>query len=461
MGFSSSTESCPYAGGSSATMRTTPSPRPATPARTRPTQRARVTMFFDGTLNNRNNTMRRLLGSIPRGAHEAGAADSFSNDYSNIARLEPGMALCGAPYDRHFRTYVEGIGTSNNSSDSTAGTALGTGDTGVPAKVRRGLNWAIAQLRSMPTSKDFEYIHIDAFGFSRGAAAARYFINQALNDGDTNIRGRLTESGFTVGTISVRFVGLFDTVASYGVAHYNDTSDLSLDAISVAEQVIHIAAAEEHRDNFRLTNTNSANGADSLQLFLPGVHSDIGGGYNAGYAENLILWEESASGLAFWRDDNARRNTERAWFISQGWFTAAQLTDETIDLGDAGTLYRLRGRRTVPNNQYPLIPMKMMADYASEKNLVFSNLASPGGGFLGGVETQLRSYAATKRAAHRAHGTESRPGNWFHRESAMLRILRAEHFHFSAHYATAAGGLIHPNAPNYNGDTRHRTIQDG
>lgn len=478
MSFSDSTASCPAA--SRTTVESTaPSSSTAAATRTRPTQRARVTMFFDGTLNNRANTSARLLGAIPAGAHVAGEEDSYTNDLSNVARLEPKLNPCGAPYDQHFKFYIEGIGTTDGQSDSTAGAATGMFGTGIPAKVRRGLSRAVRALRTMPVSKDFEYIHTDAFGFSRGAAAARHYIHKALHAAPTGggedappiesrIDRQLEEAGYVVNALEARFGGLFDTVASYGVAHFNDTWELSLGAVSSCRQVFQIAAGDEHRDNFRLTNINSVAGRDSFELFLPGVHSDIGGGYRAGATENLVLWEDSASNAALWYDGNERRNTERNWMIAKGWFTAAQMRDETVEipggpLAPGTTIYRLHGTRTVASNLYALIPLKMMADFAREQELVFTGLDSfSGDGFLSGVYGELSRYAAEKRSLRRS-GTShpSSPSHWIHRATPMLQQLRRGYFHMSSSYNAVAGGLIHPNAPNFDGETRHRVIQNG
>jgi hypothetical protein len=61
---------------------------------------------------------------------------------------------------------------------------------------------------------------IDVFGFSRGAAAARAFVNQLHRI------GRLSPGAFGGIALRVRFIGLFDTVGSIGLpgAHHEDCS---------------------------------------------------------------------------------------------------------------------------------------------------------------------------------------------------------------------------------------------
>ncbi|RZJ41927.1 MAG: hypothetical protein EOO19_14165, partial [Chryseobacterium sp.] len=65
---------------------------------------------------------------------------------------------------------------------------------------------------------------------------------------------QLKRAGIIVNHVDVRFLGLFDTVSSYGLFHDNDVRDLSLDAVNKAQKVMHLAAADEYRKNFALTN---------------------------------------------------------------------------------------------------------------------------------------------------------------------------------------------------------------
>lgn len=91
---------------------------------------------------------------------------------------------------------------------------------------------------------------VDVFGFSRGAAAARHFINKllALNTGRP---------------LRVGFVGLFDTVAAIGSAADGlDTSDDNNLGVSLypppdADQVVQLTAHHEYRVNFALNSISS------------------------------------------------------------------------------------------------------------------------------------------------------------------------------------------------------------
>lgn len=73
--------------------------------------------------------------------------------------------------------YIEGIGTTNDSSsatitdDSKYGMATGTGDTGIDGKVRKGCEVAVQSLKKSLSGSDYDGIgcfQFDVFGFSRG-----------------------------------------------------------------------------------------------------------------------------------------------------------------------------------------------------------------------------------------------------------------------------------------------------
>jgi hypothetical protein len=89
-----------------------------------------------------------------------------------------------------------------------------------------------------------------------------------------------------------RFLGIFDTVAAIGTPanglnpHTADTGDVNIVLRpGVAEKVFHITALNECRFNFALNSVRPA----WPELALPGVHSDIGGGYLPVERENLYM----------------------------------------------------------------------------------------------------------------------------------------------------------------------------
>lgn len=142
-------------------------------------------------------------------------------------------------------------------------------------------------------------IHVSVFGFSRGAAKARAFVNwlQALCALDAELSGREGASAFTLGgfDLQIDFLGVFDTVASVGLA--NTLGDFPLGryldghaawsdskvSLRVPADVpcLHLVAAHEVRRSFPLDSiaVNGVYNPKAHEIVMPGVHSDVGGGY--------------------------------------------------------------------------------------------------------------------------------------------------------------------------------------
>lgn len=127
-------------------------------------------------------------------------------------------------------------------------------------------------------------ITLDLFGFSRGATAARSFLNQLLKHFGNN------DSTFCGIPLRVRFMGLFDTVASVGLAdayplpvdghqYWGDQSLLTIPPC--VEQCVHMVAAHESRASFPvdLIRAGETYTPNCLEIVYPGMHADVGGGY--------------------------------------------------------------------------------------------------------------------------------------------------------------------------------------
>jgi hypothetical protein len=116
-----------------------------------------------------------LIASHRSWLDKKGTDNSFSNDYTNVARM---WKCCD---EVKYAIYVEGMGTKDNLMDSQDGFAFGSGTTGIRAKVRKGCkDLAIKILNSKKDndSKTVTQITVDVFGFSRGAASARNFAHE-------------------------------------------------------------------------------------------------------------------------------------------------------------------------------------------------------------------------------------------------------------------------------------------
>jgi uncharacterized protein (DUF2235 family) len=151
--------------------------------------------------------------------------DSYENGITNIVSLDTYMEKEAAKgYDITVKIYTEGAGTINNKSDKTLGYALGVARAGVKNKCQKGLTEAVDKIlaekvdkKELDSEKHYiEKLTIDVFGFSRGAATARYCVYKLLNDKRRPIKKRLADRGFEPELVEVSFVGLFDTVSSHG-----------------------------------------------------------------------------------------------------------------------------------------------------------------------------------------------------------------------------------------------------
>lgn len=124
-------------------------------------------------------------------------------------------------------------------------------------------------------------INLSIFGFSRGAALARAFSNEMLKECVTGKDGVTRYNGVP---IRMHFMGLFDTVASFGLATLNvDTpfNEKNLIVPHSVERCVHYIAAQELRFSFPvdLIRKNGKLKAGWTEKVYPGVHSDVGGGY--------------------------------------------------------------------------------------------------------------------------------------------------------------------------------------
>jgi hypothetical protein len=399
-----------------------------------------VAVFFDGTLNNRTNTRLREVKGIIKD-------DSYKNALTNIAILELYYKRNPA-YDHSFSVYVEGIGTTDENSDSTIAAATGQGPTGILDKVETGISKVIGMIKDvLKIGRQIECLHLDCFGFSRGAAAARNFIYSAILGSEDTLKSRLRASGYGVSEIKVMFVGLYDTVASHGVVHGNDTHALHLDAIRHAGAVVQLAAAEEHRKHFPLTNINSA--SHGVQLFLPGAHSDIGGGYvdNIDEVDNQIMFVCHRHGqVGLTAAEKAALAREKEWLLASGWCYEDEI--QKMDQWDEVKVTR----RGISNN-FQRIPLKMMAEFATNEGVNFSPSLTSDYAIPPSLQEVERSLGKFSRSS---------PEYWLDLKTETMKKLRHDYLHFSACF----GSLMGCNQPQFTDNDiingrRKREVLDG
>ncbi|USC54991.1 DUF2235 domain-containing protein [Klebsiella pneumoniae] len=150
-------------------------------------------------------------------------------------------------------------------------------------------------------------IKLYVYGFSRGAASARAFVNWlsellpggrrkgskpelCLKSGDVKIR------------LSIEFLGLLDTVASVGIANIAPFAEghmgwadgtMELPDNGLIKKCTHLVSSHEQRLCFPLDSICRSDGtypSYATEVVYPGMHSDIGGGIPRG------------SGKGHWRE---------------------------------------------------------------------------------------------------------------------------------------------------------------
>jgi hypothetical protein len=148
-------------------------------------------------------------------------------------------------------------------------------------------HWQDTLKSALEGKKPFvEQINLSVFGFSRGAAEARVFVNWLFEV------CKQENGGWTFAGIPIRlqFLGIFDTVASVGAANLYENemtvghqgwADNTLEIHPAVEQCVHYVAGHEIRacfplDSVRVKSTYPAN---AKEVMYPGSHSDVGGGY--------------------------------------------------------------------------------------------------------------------------------------------------------------------------------------
>lgn len=379
----------------------------------------RASLFIDGTGNNQTNTAHRLSndGSYSPNSLTRG---SYANDFSNVSKLSKHLLENSPGFDRHFKIYIEGIGTQDSGEDILQGLSTGQGITGIETKIAAGLKKLLDQVDKVDNpDKWIQNLRLDVFGFSRGAAAARYCIYKALTDPEAQLSKKIAAKNYKVDKVEVCFAGLFDTVASYGLNITDDTKDLKLDSIAKATSVLHLTAADEYREKFPLTNINSKG---SKEISLPGVHSDVGGGYND-YTDEIDLQVLDIDSPEFTdaqtRAVQKRLAADKQWLLDQGWCTASQISPPNY-------FNELKITRLKLRNTYNRIPLHFMATWAAKTQLNFNKKID--------IDDAIPSSDATLTKIYGVLTPEG-TGNW-KTETITLKTLRNKYFHFSAQYGT-------------------------
>lgn len=304
-----------------------------------PRGRVRIGVFFDGTGNNKWRDWNNGVNDLELPYNDLG-----KNGPTNVAKLfemykEPDLPKLnkvyhhgvGSDYDYDGKTVVLPPEGSNSPAPVSAeeknrhGNMVGGGGLGKGGKAR--IEWGLKQLAEFYSNNGNEDVpekFFDIYGFSRGAALSRDFVNAVKTAGVMNLNKPPTYEYIEIpggpdypsqtirvekrerikpSTITPKFLGIFDTVASFGLGGLqvgNDIGQFKLDVDhTYVEYCVHLVAEDEFRGNFPLSSIfmdpNDLNSWFSstkkkyqdprkfkkwmLEIWYPGSHSDVGGSY--------------------------------------------------------------------------------------------------------------------------------------------------------------------------------------
>lgn len=225
-----------------------------------------IIFCFDGTKNEPGNAVQKT-NPFKRDQKK-------DSSISNVLKLH---LMFGGNLDNSLKTtdqhslYYPGVGTYGGKLKQllNAALALPNGD------IRTIIGAARADLKRL--YKDGDQIYI--FGFSRGAAIARRF---------ASLLHKEPAEYFSVAPAPknpVRFLGVFDTVASIGSPDLKDEDLPKYDVMfqggftvsPAVQEALHVVSIDENRKAFKPTLMNAEDRI--TEIWFPGVHSDIGGGY--------------------------------------------------------------------------------------------------------------------------------------------------------------------------------------
>ncbi|MEZ8822551.1 DUF2235 domain-containing protein [Vibrio sp. 10N.261.55.B8] len=297
----------------------------------RPEKLFRVGVFFDGTgANDKNDAYKELRGNKSRSnvarlfaAYPQIQGKSAKIYVSGVGTVDieddsQRPAIIDAAKDETGPEQAFGVSAprafDGDFADAIAGISgkvllnYVDGENGAFYKWQSLLNQLRREIDLMGDKYDeFTHIIFDVIGFSRGAALSRHFVNalyQGLPDYHRPVTGKQAdvtiyphllgnetnkkfseEGGYerddTKG-VSVRFLGLFDTVGSFYLAGNNDEGNFQLGLEpTMATTVLQLVAEHEYRKNFPLTSLSRDNWLPDnfYQEHFPGCHTDVGGGY--------------------------------------------------------------------------------------------------------------------------------------------------------------------------------------
>lgn len=249
---------------------------------------------------------------------------------TNVPRLFNALAATDERGGEQKKYYHSGVGTDGGWWNRLVGGGAGEG---LDNNIKSAYQWLAYNYQ--PDAKIF------LFGFSRGAYTVRSLSGMIARCGLLEIKGlspndawkridqgfdcyrkrklsaayqnykfhNVGDQGDPSGSTKIFFVGVWDTVGALGIP--DDMALLNLlddpdqhrfhdtDLCDIVEHARHAVAIDEHRATFAPTLWTKIDAhQDAKQIWFPGVHGDVGGGY---------LQTDLSDGALKWMIDEAKK----------------------------------------------------------------------------------------------------------------------------------------------------------
>lgn len=278
---------------------------------------------------------------------EAEGAESGSS--TNVLKIMRAIKSTASENIPQIRYYCQGVGTGNF-IDKIKGGAFGV-----------GLSANVIECYRFLANNYNEGDEIYIFGFSRGAFTARslagfigtiglvhprdlgtlpegwayYRIPHSERD-TAKAKAHLAALGERVTDVPIKCIGVWDTVGSMGIPgtllNGYRASDFQFHNTELGKDVevaLHAVAIDERRKNFAPTLWNEDKKPSNRvleQVYFPGVHSNVGGGYpDQGLSDGALAWMierlQRYTSLEFdpdYLDDNLRPDPTGRLYDSRG-----------------------------------------------------------------------------------------------------------------------------------------------
>lgn len=383
-------------------------------------------VYFDGTMGNRWNidaadstkNLDKVIEEVGKTGREiltqneikmGDDATSYFQEYTNIPILHD---LDNTDLDqKEIKVYIDGVGSNKYAKDNLIGAGLGIDlgidrfdmqGAGIETKIQSAMAQIKIELEKVVAPRNNEKIaevEVLVFGFSRGAATARYFV--AHREQLAKVLGVKSAMDITY-----MFVGIFDTVSTVVNSKIidpirliplispitapkvlidppvdretirkgiNNVESHRLALGSKVKKVVQITAGDEYRLFFPLTTIASSISAGvGFELELPGSHCDVGGGDLDNIKESIELTENVTHQISHspgYKPEYISR------FIQKGWYKEEDLMvketvmykpqDDFYDPGGRHVFRKYTLERTV-SNRFRTIPVSIMMHFAEK-----------------------------------------------------------------------------------------------